>query len=115
MSENFMRNTGKLVVMVAILLVVNRNKIANAWEHFFDDDHQTEYSYNISNLSGSGYGGSSNPSFGRKADYNYDSSAHCPTPSGSTTFVGIDKHNNGKIASTDKCINCDKMYFVHRK
>ena len=35
----------------------------------------------------------------------------CPTKS--STFECIDEHNNGIISSTDKCIHCDHMYYVH--
>lgn len=35
----------------------------------------------------------------------------CPTKS--TTFECIDEHNNGKISSTNKCIHCGHMYYVH--
>lgn len=36
----------------------------------------------------------------------------CPTSS--TTFECIDEHNNGIISSTDKCIHCEHMYYVHK-
>lgn len=39
------------------------------------------------------------------------SDKNCPTKS--TTFECIDKYNNGKISSTDKCIHCKHMYYVH--
>lgn len=35
----------------------------------------------------------------------------CPTKS--KTFECIDDNNNGIISSTDKCIHCGHMYYVH--
>ena len=35
----------------------------------------------------------------------------CPTKS--KTFECIDDNNNGIISSTDECIHCGHMYYVH--
>lgn len=35
----------------------------------------------------------------------------CPTST--TTFECVDEHNNGIISSTDRCIHCKHMYYVH--
>lgn len=37
----------------------------------------------------------------------------CPTAS--TTFECIDQQNNGIISSTDRCVHCQHMYYVHKK
>lgn len=36
----------------------------------------------------------------------------CPTKN--STFECIDDKNNGIISTTDKCIHCEHMYYVHR-
>ena len=36
----------------------------------------------------------------------------CPTMS--STFECIDEHNNGIISTTDKCIHCGHLYYVHK-
>lgn len=34
-------------------------------------------------------------------------------PNGNTTFECIDEHNNGIISTTDRCIHCEHLYYVH--
>lgn len=34
-------------------------------------------------------------------------------PVGSSTFECVDESNNGVIPSTDKCIHCKHLYYVH--
>ena len=55
------------------------------------------------------------PSFKGNRKVLYDSSRICPTNSTSKTYRGYDNGNNGYIVSTDKCLNCDHMYYVHKK
>ena len=54
------------------------------------------------------------PSFKGNRKVLYDSSRICPN-STSKTYRGYDNGNNGYIVSTDKCLNCDHMYYVHKK
>lgn len=44
----------------------------------------------------------------------YDSNRICPN-STSKTYRGYDNGNNGYIVDTDKCLNCNHMYYVHKK
>ena len=59
-----------------------------------------------------GSGQVTNISFkGRQVKTLKKSNKKCPERS--TTFECIDEHNNEIISSTDKCIKCGHMYYVH--
>lgn len=58
-----------------------------------------------------GWGTVTNISFKQKSVGTLKKNKKCPNKS--TTFECIDEHNNGIISTTDKCIHCDHMYYVH--
>lgn len=58
-----------------------------------------------------GWGNVTNVSFKQKSVRTLKKEKKCPTKS--TTFECVDEHNNGIISSTDKCIHCDHMFYVH--
>lgn len=52
------------------------------------------------------------PSFTGKKSFLTDASKKCSNKN--TTFKCIDKGNNGIITSTDECLNCGHLYYVHK-
>lgn len=59
-----------------------------------------------------GTGKYTNISFKSKSIPTLKKNKKCPVGSG--TFECIDEHNNGIISSTDECIHCGHMYYVHK-
>ena len=117
MSEDFMKTAVKIIFVLGIAFLFNYRGIRDKYADMFGfNEPFIHTSYKpiepIKPISGTSSGVSS-PSFGSSVKYNYDKNAKCPTASGKTTFVGVDKGNNGIIASTDQCIICKKSYYTH--